>query len=278
MDLVGILDRLLSHVWTDGTVESLATQLARVPTDLADKRRLLQALLTVRGPDPLSDWFHNAVDRLLQHEMFQRQITPAGRLPRVSASFPGSSYSGAELCALWQGDITTLAVDAIVKAANAQLLGCFQPFHRCIDNVIHTAAGPRLRDDCATIMGIQGYPEGTSWAKITRGYNLPARFVLHTVGPIVPRGRAWVTEQQAEQLADSYRACLDLAGRFPDVRSVAFCCISTGVFGYPQEAVAQIALDMVAAWLAEHASSIELVQFNVFNNRDLEIYEARLSV
>ena len=174
---------------------------------------------------------------------------------------------------MWQGDITTLAVDAIVNAANAELLGCFHPFHPCIDNAIHAAAGPRLRDDCARIMQAQGVPEETGHAKATRGYNLPARFVLHTVGPIVRKG---LSPEHEEALARCYRACLDTAARLDRVRSVAFCAVSTGVFGFPREPAARIALRTVGAWLGEHPGAIDLVVFNVFAAVDRAAYEKAL--
>ena len=142
---------------------------------------------------------------------------------------------------LWQGDITRLDADAIVNAANSQLLGCFRPGHNCIDNVIHSAAGLQLREECAEIMRRQGHEEPTGQAKITGGYNLPAKYVLHTVGPIIMER---VTEEDCELLASCYRSCLKLAEE-NSLKSVAFCCISTGVFRFPKEEAARIAVSTV---------------------------------
>jgi O-acetyl-ADP-ribose deacetylase (regulator of RNase III) len=272
-----LLDKLLAQLQSDGTLASSRFHSRSIPSTYVEKRRLLQALLTIRAANPLPNWFHAQLDQLWQYEKSQRLITDANDLPRVAQAFPRSKYTAAAQSVLWQGDITTLKVDAIVNAANDQMRGCFQPFHACIDNVLHTAAGPRLRDDCATIMKLQGHPEGTGWAKITRGYNLPAKYVLHTVGPIIPTGQTKVAAQQANQLADSYRACLNLASQIPGIHSLAFCCISTGVFGFPQEPAAKIALDAVANWLTEQKTSIDLVVFNVFTNLDRDIYQRKIS-
>lgn len=242
-----------------------------------DKRRLLQGILTIRRPAPLPDWFHTGMHRLLQWEMQQKNIVDALALPKISTALPRSAYPAAKHCALWRGDITTLKIDAIVNAANSVLLGCFTPFHACIDNVIHAAAGPRLRRDCHVIMQKQGCPEETGRAKITRAYNLPARFVLHTVGPIYDGHQTHPSSKQARQLASCYRACLDLASRIPSIASVAFCAISTGVFGFPSQAAARIALDAVGKWLGDHPGKIELVVFNVFSNADERIYFKELA-
>lgn len=171
---------------------------------------------------------------------------------------------------LWQGDITTLAVDAIVNAANDQLLGCFRPLHSCIDNMIHTMAGVALRERCFTIMQAQGHAEATGQAKITPAYNLPCRYVLHTVGPIV---RGALTPQTQGQLASCYRSCLDLAAA-KGCQSLAFCCISTGVFGFPKKEAAHIAVTNVSQWLRQH-EPIEVV-FNVFTEEDYRIYNRYL--
>ena len=237
-----------------------------LPTDHGEQRRLVQALLTARPPGPLPDDIVAAIDALLQDELAAKAVTEADDLP--ATSLPGLG--------LWRGDIATLRVDAIVNAANAALLGCFTPFHRCIDNVIHCAAGPRLREECHRLMAEQGHEEPTGSAKLTPGYNLPAAFVLHTVGPIVPDGRP--TAQQAEQLASCYRACLDVAATEPRIRSVAFCCISTGVFGYPQQAAAAVAVETVRRWLTARPGRFDLVVFNVFADADREIYERLLGL
>ncbi|MEJ2154922.1 MAG: protein-ADP-ribose hydrolase [Desulfobacteraceae bacterium] len=237
-----------------------------------DKRRLLQSLLTIREPNALPDWFHTGMDRLLQWEMRRKEITDASLLPKISTVLPQSAYPAANLCALWRGDVTTLKIDAIVNAANAALLGCFTPFHACIDNVIHAAAGPHLRQDCHVIMQHQGRPEQTGGAKITRAYNLPSRFILHTVGPIFDGKRIGPSANQADQLAACYSACLDLASRISGLASIAFCAVSTGVFGFPKRAAARIALDAVGIWLDRHPGKMERVVFNVFSEADQRVY------
>ena len=167
---------------------------------------------------------------------------------------------------VWRGDITRLAVDAIVNAANAELLGCFRPGHACIDNAIHSAAGPRLREDCARIMEIQGHPETSGTAKITRAYHLPSRFVLHTVGPIVAGGRVGPDDERT--LVACYGSCLELAAATPSIRSFAFCAISTGVFGYPKDRAADVAVRTVSRWLRERPKTFDLVVFCVFSEAD----------
>ena len=168
---------------------------------------------------------------------------------------------------LWQGDITTLAADAIVNAANSRMLGCFVPCHGCIDNAIHTAAGVRLRLECARMMALAPGEEPPGWARITNAHNLPCKYVLHTVGPII---RGAVTPRDRALLASCYRSCLDLAARH-GCRSVAFCCISTGEFHFPGELAAQIAIQTVRAWQRQNPDKIEVI-FNVFKDSDREIY------
>lgn len=173
---------------------------------------------------------------------------------------------------LWQGDITALRCDAIVNAANSGMTGCYVPNHRCIDNCIHTFAGVQLRLYCEEMMEAQGHAEPTGQAKITPAYNLPCRYVLHTVGPIVG---GHLTETHCRQLADCYRSCLSLAAE-NGLKSVAFCCISTGEFHFPNEKAAEIAVATVKEFLAQKETSVEKVIFNVFKDRDREIYEELL--
>ena len=241
------------------------------PSSTPERRRLLKALLTVRPPEPLEDAAWSKLDRLFHFERLERPHVDPGELPTVAGQFAGCRYPFAASTLLWQGDISLLAADAITNAANDALLGCFQPFHACIDNVIHSCAGPRLRDDCATIMRLQGHPEETGQAKLTRAYHLPSRYVAHTVGPIVTGGQP--TRRQQGQLADCYRIVLDACSRWGDIRSLAFCCISTGVFGYPQDQAADVALRTVAKWRHDNPESpVVTVIFNVFRDDDLDIY------
>ena len=234
---------------------------ASAPADEQEQRRLLRALLNVRPPAPADDAFLAVQDAYLREEIRTRGITDADALPADDEG----------LC-LWQGDITTLRCDAIVNAANSGMTGCYVPNHRCIDNCIHTFAGVQLRLECARLMERQGHDEPTGGAKITPAYNLPCRHVLHTVGPIV-RG-AEPTRQNRDDLAGCYRSCLQLAARH-GLRSVAFCCISTGEFRFPAEEAARIAVATVRECLHEK-TSVRKVIFNVFTDKDRRIYESLL--
>lgn len=240
-----------------------------------DQRTQLKVLLTLRRAEPfLSADFHTLMDRLLHYERGRQPTTEVSLLSTVRDVLPQTRWKHADRCVLWQGDITTLQVDAIVNAANAALLGCFQPLHRCIDNAIHVGAGPRLREDCQRIMALQGEDEPTGGAKITRGYHLPASFVLHTVGPIYPN----LSKASAHAaLASSYRACLELAAQLPALRSIAFCSISTGVFGFPKEAAATVAIETVDRWLTLQPDRFDRIVFDVFDGQDYDIYQRILS-
>lgn len=231
-----------------------------VPSDSHGKRRLLRSLMNIRMPLPISREFLEIQDEYLKEETAKKGIT---RLEDLRPVLPGIY--------LWQGDITTLAADAIVNAANSQMLGCFVPCHGCIDNAIHSAAGIQLRLECARIMDKQGFEEPTGRAKITKAYNLPCRYILHTVGPII-YGK--VTGENRRLLAECYRSCLELAASY-ELKSIAFCCISTGEFHFPNELAAQIAIETVKEYQQTHHNSMEVV-FNVFKDSDYEIYERLL--
>ena len=231
-----------------------------IPAGRREKQRLLRSLMNVRPPVPAREEFLKAQDAYLQARLAERGVTDLRDLTPVQ---PGLY--------LWQGDITTLRCDGIVNAANSRMLGCFVPCHGCIDNAIHTYAGVRLRLECAELMAAQGAEEPTGRAKITKAYNLPCRYVLHTVGPVIA-GR--VTPQDRALLAGCYRSCLDLAAE-NGLHSLAFCCISTGEFRFPNELAAQIALQTVRAWQRQHPHRIEVI-FNVFKDSDKEIYRRLL--
>lgn len=236
------------------------------PGDPVARRRLLRSLMNVRTPGrPLPAAYWQAQDELLQAERDERGVVDVALLPAVPAD---------PRLVLWRGDITRLAADAIVNAANSALLGCFVPCHGCIDNAIHSAAGLQLRDACAELMRAQGHEEPTGTAKITAGYNLPARHVIHTVGPIVA-GPA-PTARDREQLAACYRSCLELASA-RGLASVAFCCISTGEFRFPNRTAAQIAVHEVRGFLDAHqAGPVMRVVLDVFKDEDLAIYQRLL--
>ncbi len=234
--------------------------------DGTTKRALLDAAITVLPPNTLSESGINRLNQLLQSELSKRELFDADTL----AQCPFFSV-GKTKVVLWQGDITTLKADAIVNAANKQLLGCFQPQHKCIDNVIHSRAGVQLRSDCHTIMRKQGYDEETGGAKITRAYNLPSKYVIHTVGPII-QGK--VTSHDKRQLASCYNSILNIAKAIDAIRSIALCAISTGVFGYPIERAAPVAVQKVIDWLKQHPNQLDIVIFNVFSSRDLRTYQS----
>lgn len=235
----------------------------QIPDTLEKQQSLMRALLNVRPPHPVSPEFLQAQDAELGLQLADKGIVALSDIP--------SCQSDGRL-RIWQGDITRLQADAIVNAANNALLGCFVPLHRCIDNAIHSAAGVLLRLECNKLMQAQGHPESTGRAKITQGYKLPARYVLHTVGPIVRDGTP--TPKQERELADCYRSCLALADAYL-LQSIAFCCISTGEFGFPQERAAQIAVETVIDCL-KATSCIQTVVFNVFKDEDLSIYRRLL--
>ena len=223
---------------------------------LQDKQRLLRALMNIWQPQPLSPEFIAAQDAELGLQREEKGVVPIS----------GSGLS------VWQGDITRLQADAIVNAANAQMLGCFQPLHACIDNAIHSAAGLQLRQECNDLMRGRLLPTGK--AVITGAYNLPARHVLHTVGPIVGGGEP--SAEQEKQLADCYRNCLDTAAE-NGCRNIAFCCISTGVFGYPQASAAELAVRTVKEWMREsQKSKVESPKLSVifctFKDYDTQLY------
>ena len=230
-----------------------------LPTE-EEQRRLLRGLMNLRPPAPVSGEFLQVQDAYFQERLKERGVTKLEALTPVQ---PGLY--------LWQGDITTLEVDAIVNAANSGMTGCYVPCHSCIDNAIHTYAGVQLRLECAELMAKRGCPEPTGQAKITQAYNLPCRYVLHTVGPIV---QGPLTKEHEQQLASCYRSCLDLAGE-KRCKSLAFCCISTGEFHFPNQRAAEIAVETVKASQAQHTGELEVV-FNVFKDSDREIYEKLL--
>lgn len=232
----------------------------QIPTSEQGQKRLLRSLFNIRMPELVSEEFLNIQDEYLQEELSRKGITLLENLTPEKDSI----Y-------LWKGDITTLQCDAIVNAANSQLLGCFCPCHGCIDNAIHTFAGVQLRLACAELMKQQGHEEETGNAKITPAFNLPCKYVLHTVGPIVI-GK--VTSNDKDLLASCYRSCLALADE-NNVKSIAFCCISTGEFHFPNELAAKIAFETVKNYKAQTQSRIEVI-FNVFKEEDYKIYRKLL--
>lgn len=236
----------------------------KTPEDTDDKRRLLRSLMNIRMPRPLTAETLRLQDAYLRTRAEEKGIVELREIPLIRDGL-----------SLWQGDITRLAADAIVNAANSRMLGCFRPCHSCIDNCIHTYAGVQLRAECAGQMEKlrlrfgQDYEQPTAVPMLTDGYNLPAKKIVHVVGPIV---ESRLTAEHEQQLADCYRNTLGLCAE-NGLRSVAFCAISTGVFRFPKKRAAEIAVDTVSAWLREHPGQIERVIFTVFSDESRELYE-----
>ena len=231
----------------------------QIPQDEQGQKDLLRALMNVRMPDPIDDEFLRIQDDYLREETNRKGIVELSGL---------SPWRGDNRIYLWQGVMSRLQAEAVVDPCNDQLLGCFRPLHNCLDNILHSAAGVQLRLKCNELMQTQGHPEPVGSAKITPAYNLPADYVIHTVGPIV---QGPLTEEHERLLASCYTSCLNLAAQ-NGLKSIAFCCISTGVFMFPNQRAAEIAVETVRKWLAETGSDIKVV-FNVYKDEDLRIYE-----
>ena len=232
----------------------------RIPSEENEQRIMLRSLMNIRMPGFISEDFLQIQDEYLSEIRKEKGTITLSDMEEVNPDI----Y-------IWQGDITRLEVGAIVNAANSGMTGCYQPCHNCIDNCIHTYAGIQLRNKCAEIMDTQGYEEPTGQAKITPAYNLPCDYVIHTVGPIV-QGR--LTKEHERLLESCYRNCLTIADE-NDVESIAFCCISTGVFMFPKTNAAEIAVKTVRKYKEEKNSGIKVI-FNVFKDEDATIYHRLL--
>lgn len=245
----------------------------QTPQDVDGKRRLLRSLMNIRMPRRLPENVLAVQDEYLTERNAEKGNVPLADIPTLAER--GSTAAHASQLSLWQGDITRLAVDAIVNAANSQMLGCFIPMHTCIDNCIHTFAGVQLRSECDRQMKLlrakygRDYEQPTAVPMLTEGYNLPAKKVIHIVGPIV---EGPLTEEHERQLVDCYMNTLNMCAE-NGLRSVAFCCISTGVFHFPADRAAEIAVRTVAEWLDEHGEHMDRVIFNVFSDKDRILYE-----
>lgn len=244
----------------------------KIPREYSDKRNLLRALMNVRMAGNINEEFLEVQNKFLSKEVKEKGVITLDKIETVDNELGRSKDNNLNeklgKISIWQGDITTLAVDAIVNAANSELLGCFVPCHRCIDNAIHSQAGIELREECFRLMKEQGHLEETGKAKITKGYNLPAKHVIHTVGPIVYNG---LTESLRNDLKSSYKSCLELMVE-NNLRTIAFCCISTGEFHFPNGEAAKIALKTVLEFLEENGEKVDRIIFNVFKDIDKEIY------
>ena len=254
------LDYLVEEFKTD----SVQYKDLETPKDTEGKRRILRSLMNIRMPRRMDESVLRIQDAYLKERLRENGIVELSDIPVIRNGL-----------SIWQGDITRLAVDAIVNAANSQMLGCFVPMHTCIDNCIHTYAGVQLRAECSRQMNQlrlkygQDYEQPTAAPMLTDAYNLPAKKVIHIVGPIV---QYELTPELEKDLADCYLNTLDMCLE-NDLRSVAFCCISTGVFHFPNKRAAEIAVSTVDSWLSQHPGSIERVIFNVFKDEDKKYYE-----
>ena len=239
----------------------------QTPEDNEGKRQILRSLMNIRMPKKLDDSVLTLQDQYLRERILEKGVVGLADIPEVKDGM-----------SIWQGDITRISVDAIVNAANSQMLGCFVPMHTCIDNSIHTFAGVQLRAECNRQMNRlrirygKNYEQPTAVPMLTNGYNLPAKKIIHIVGPVVENQ---LTSALEKDLADCYRNTLDLCAE-NGLRSVAFCCISTGVFRFPNQRAAEIAVETVSKWLVEHRGQIERVIFNVFKDEDKVYYEELL--
>jgi O-acetyl-ADP-ribose deacetylase (regulator of RNase III) len=258
------LDYLVEEFKTDsGEYRNIDT-----PKDTEGKRRVLRSLMNIRMPRNISSDVLRVQDEYLKGRSEEKGIVTLSDIPEIRKGL-----------SIWQGDITRLSVDAIVNAANSQMLGCFVPMHTCIDNCIHTYAGVQLRAECSRQMNQlrirygRDYEQPTAVPMLTDGYNLPAKKVIHIVGPIV---QYKLTPMLENDLADCYRNTLDMC-KETGLKSVAFCCISTGVFRFPNRRAAEIAVETVTSWMSEHPEEMERVIFNVFKEEDRAIYEDLIS-
>ena len=270
-------DERLNQLISDFKAESAEYRDLPVPDDKEGKRRILRSLMNVRMPRKTAERTLLMQDEYLTERAAERGVVQLEDIPTLAEAY-GIELPFADKLSLWQGDITRLAVDAIVNAANSQMLGCFIPMHSCIDNCIHSFAGVQLRAECKEKMDElrarygSDYEQPTAVPMLTDAYNLPAKKVIHIVGPIV-EGR--LTEEHKRQLAACYRNTLELCAA-NSLRTVAFCCISTGVFHFPAERAAEIAVQTVTEWLSGRPGAMDRVIFNVFSDRSRAIYEQNL--
>lgn len=252
MEKEKIVDELIAYFMS----EDERLKRFEIPKNYEEKRRFLRGVINIREPKEIESSILELEDKLLSLELKEKNITNIEDIVAIDR----------KIC-VWQGDITTLKIDAIVDACNNTLLGCFIPNHSCIDNQIHTYAGIRLRLECNSIM--KGKREVIGNARITKAYNLPCKYVIHTVGPMVLHN---LTEKEENELASSYKSCLDIA-RKNNVRSIAFPSISTGVFHFPKDKASIIALNTVREYLKKYPQAFDKIVFNVYTKEDREYYD-----
>lgn len=270
--------RRLDYLLKEFKEDSVHYRDLEVGDDYEEKRMALRSLMNIRGPRSMREDVVKIQDEFLAEETKEKGIVSLDGIPTVASQY-GSSHIFADKISIWQGDITRIQGGAIVNAANSRMLGCFVPCHRCIDNAIHSAAGIELRAECSRYMERRKiqygsrYEEPTGQAVLTRGYNLPAEYVIHTVGPIVG---GVLNSGHRQDLRNCYenvlKCCVDNG-----IRSVAFCCISTGEFHFPNAEAAEIAVGTVTDFLIRNESEFDRIIFNVFKDLDRELYERELA-
>lgn len=259
------LDYLINYLLK----ENKDVKIDKIPNEQDSKKRLYRSLCNIRDPKPISKEYLQVEDEYLKDELKNKQITKVDNIKTVFENYEEVNLKNKNKISLWQGDITLLQIDAIVNAANSQGLGCFIPCHKCIDNQIHSFSGIRLRLECNKKMKQKNYNLKTSEVIITNGYNLPAKYIIHTVGPIIYNQ---VTELKESQLAKCYQNCLEIAIK-NNIKIIAFPCISTGEFRFPKELACKIAIKTVDRFLTNNSESLDKIVFNVYNEEDLKLYE-----
>lgn len=264
MNKEALVNALIKYLLHEDRLQSTT-----IPSTYIEKRRLLRAFMNIRLPHPINPDFLRLQNELLSQELKEKDVVNPYCLPTVLEDYKSNNIPFSHKLVLWRGDITGLSADAIVNAANSKMLGCFVPLHKCIDNVIHSAAGIELRFECNEIMKTQGFDEPTGHAILTKAYNLPSKYVLHTVGPILYDS---LSAKNCELLASCYTACLNKANDYEDIKTIAFCCISTGEFRFPKATAARIAVETVCEWLGSNRNQFDRIIFNVFTQEDYDEY------
>ena len=257
-----LLNELLRYLINENNELRLGT----IPSNYSERRRLLRALMNVRRAKPIDSKVLILQDELLSHEIKEMNIVSPYELPTVAENFESTRIPFSEKLVLWQGDITTIEADVIVNAANSKMLGCFIPLHQCIDNAIHSASGMQLRLECLEIMKKQGFDEPTGSAKITRAYNLPSKYILHTIGPIISENT--VSNEDCKLLASCYKSCIEKASEYEDIKTITFCSISTGEFRFPKDIASKIAVTTVCKMLQSFTDRFDRIIFSVFTEQD----------
>jgi O-acetyl-ADP-ribose deacetylase (regulator of RNase III) len=240
-----------------------------IPSDINEKKKIYRILCNIRKPNPISEEYLNIEDKFLQEEMKRKELVKIEEIKTIKEENLLSSLKNNDKICIWQGDITKVVTDCIINPANSQGLGCFQPLHNCLDNQINTYAGIRLRLECNEIMKLKSYKLKNGEAIITRGYNLPAKYVIHTVGPMI---YTKVLPKDEIELANCYKNSLKLAIE-NNIRNIVFPCISTGVFRFPKDLACKIAINTVDEFLTENNDKIDKVVFSLWTNEDMEIYK-----